>query len=75
MEVLKNKGTNVLEELLTAYTAEYTKRYLVSGSHEQLTALHQVIIAIQSELIFRKKQREHFSPGTNYPAGNGMHRV
>lgn len=57
---------NVLIELLSKHTAEYTKLLTENGNREQLDKLNKEIIAIQKEFNYRKKLEQYTDSSTDY---------
>jgi hypothetical protein len=55
-----------LIELLSKYTAGYTKLLTENGSKQQLDELKKEIIAIQKEFNYRKKFGRYSDTSTDY---------
>lgn len=57
---------NVLIELLSKHTADYTKLLTGNGDRQQLDKLKHEIIAIQKEVNYRKKFDKYTDASSDY---------
>jgi len=57
---------NVLIELLSKHTVDYTKLLAENGNRQQLDKLKKEIVAIQKEINYRKKLKNYSNASTDY---------
>jgi len=57
---------NALIDLLSKYTADYTKLLTENGDRSKLESLSSEIVAIQKEVKFRKKLKNYTDASTDY---------
>ena len=57
---------NILIDLLSKSTADYTKLLTDNGDRQQLENLHKDITAIQKEINFREKLKKYSGASPDY---------
>lgn len=70
MSSYRKTEQDVLIELLSTSTADYTKLLTGNGDRQQLDNLHREITAIQKEINFREKLKKYPDLSTEYITSN-----